>query len=120
MGDECCSLSRIIYSVSLPSPPRVKIRIKMSKRGEKATTIWIYNVRVTLLFKVKFHFHFNALLCVKFSHFLLLNLKLPELSISRHVLRVIFKVLGLVRSDSVGYTGFLVLKYIYFLRIRMI
>lgn len=115
MGDECCSLSRIIHSIPLPSPPRVKIRIKVSKRGEKATTIWIYNVRVTLLFKVKFNFHFNALLYVKLSRFLLLHLKLPELSISRHALRVIFKVLGLVRSESGRYTGFLVLKYIYFL-----
>lgn len=48
--------------------------------------------------------------------FLSLHLRLSELSINRHILRVIFKVLRLERTESDGYTEFLLmLKYMYFL-----
>lgn len=100
-----------------PSPPRVRNKNKREGKKRKATTTWIYNVRVSLLFRLKFHFYFNALLCVKLPSFLSLHLRLSELSINRHILRVIFKVLGLERTESDGYTEILLmLKYMYFLK----
>ena len=75
----------ILY-ILFPSLPKKK---KKSKRHieEKATALWIYQVRVSLVFRVRvWGFCFNAFLRVKLSSFLLLHLRLPESSVNKCVL----------------------------------
>lgn len=104
---ELCYWEWVLFVLPYYTLPSKKVKNKRH-RGEKATTLWIYNVRVSLLFRVKFCL-INAFLCVKLSPFLLLHLRLPESSTSVLVLSL-FLSAGLGEESVMGTQDFFCLN----------
>ena len=108
--NECYSYFHVMYSIPLPSKKK-----KKSKRHieEKATALWIYKVRVSLVFRVRvWGFCFNAFLRVKLSSFLLLYLRLPESSVNKCVLSL-FPIAGLGEDSEWWVRKISSVKYIH-------